>query len=429
MNDPRIDKLVGAVLYEGFILYPYRPSLKSAHRWTFGGLYPREFCEAQGSVESPSLQVQCLIVGDDVTRLEVVIRFLRLVHRQIGRFAVPLPAWPADDELEFVPVESMAVGDRQFHSWQEAAEQTLDMDSFLLDDLVAAPRRQSFSFPHEIEREPILSLDGQYVGVIERRQCSMVGSAEVAAEKVAEDCFRLTLRAVNETQWESSAPFDRDEAALRSFAAAHAIITVHGGELLSQIDPPDRWRGLVAANRNVGTWPVLIGEPPARTTMLAAPILLGDYPEIAPESPTALFDSTEIDEILALRIMTLTDAEKLAMRAIDPRSRELLTQIESLSPKTLLDLHGVWVQGMLLTPGERVRLKPRPGGDILDLVLAEKVATITSIEQDFEGQTHVAVTVDDDPGRDFGQRLKPGHRFFFRLDEVEPVDRVPRSDG
>jgi len=84
-------------------------------------------------------------------------------------------------------------------------------------------------------------------------------------------------------------------------------------------------------------------------------------------------------------------------------------------------LQCVSADGILLTPGDRVRLKPRPGADILDLVLAGKTATIGSIEQDFEGQIQLAVTIDDDPGRDFGERRQPGHRFFFRLDEVEPL--------
>ena len=74
-----------------------------------------------------------------------------------------------------------------------------------------------------------------------------------------------------------------------------------------------------------------------------------------------------------------------------------------------------------LKPGDRVRLKPRSGGDILDLVLAGKVATIESIQQDYENKVYLAVTVDDDPGRDMGLLRQPGHRFFFSPEEVEPL--------
>ncbi|MEP6637651.1 MAG: hypothetical protein ABJB97_13085 [Acidobacteriota bacterium] len=81
----------------------------------------------------------------------------------------------------------------------------------------------------------------------------------------------------------------------------------------------------------------------------------------------------------------------------------------------------VLVSGVELKPGDRVRLKPRAGGDILDLALAGKVAVVEAIEQDYEGQAHLAVVVDDDPGRDLGMMRQPGHRFFFSPEEVEPV--------
>ncbi len=71
--------------------------------------------------------------------------------------------------------------------------------------------------------------------------------------------------------------------------------------------------------------------------------------------------------------------------------------------------------------GDRVRLRPRGRADILDLALRGKAATVEAIEQDYEGRVYLAVTVDDDPGRDLGRLLQPGHRFFFSTDEVEPL--------
>lgn len=84
-------------------------------------------------------------------------------------------------------------------------------------------------------------------------------------------------------------------------------------------------------------------------------------------------------------------------------------------------LESVQVDGVELRPGGRVRLRPRAGGDVMDLALAGRVATIRSIEQDYEGESHVSVIVDDDPGGDMGSVRQPGHRFFFRAQEVEPV--------
>jgi len=86
------------------------------------------------------------------------------------------------------------------------------------------------------------------------------------------------------------------------------------------------------------------------------------------------------------------------------------------------NLTSIVVAGARLTPGDRVRLRPRAGADAFDLFLQGKVATITSLEEDFEGQVHLAVTIDDDPGRDLGEQLQSGHRFFFKADEVEPFD-------
>ena len=82
----------------------------------------------------------------------------------------------------------------------------------------------------------------------------------------------------------------------------------------------------------------------------------------------------------------------------------------------------VAVAGVELRAGSRVRLSPRAGGDVFDLALAGKVAVIEGIEADLDDNVQLAVTVEDDPGRDLGERRQPGHRFFFSLDEVEPLD-------
>jgi hydrogenase maturation protease len=79
------------------------------------------------------------------------------------------------------------------------------------------------------------------------------------------------------------------------------------------------------------------------------------------------------------------------------------------------------IDGVTVKQGSRVRLRPKPGGDIMDLALAGKTAVIEGIEQDYEGKVHVCVVVDDDPGRDIGMMRQPGHRFFFDAEEVEPL--------
>ncbi|HYC62463.1 MAG TPA: hypothetical protein VEK79_23125 [Thermoanaerobaculia bacterium] len=81
----------------------------------------------------------------------------------------------------------------------------------------------------------------------------------------------------------------------------------------------------------------------------------------------------------------------------------------------------VRVAGVELRRGDRVRLRPKPGGDIFDLALAGRVATIESILCDYEDHIHLAVVIDDDPGRDLGEQRFPGHRFFYTPEEVEPL--------
>ena len=100
-------------------------------------------------------------------------------------------------------------------------------------------------------------------------------------------------------------------------------------------------------------------------------------------------------------------------------------EFQLLEDKTPVDQ--VVVAGVAVKTGSLVRLRPRPGGDIMDLALAGQVAVIESIEQDYDGKLHLAVVVRDDPGKDFGMLRQPGHRFFFTSEEVEPVTQNSNS--
>jgi hypothetical protein len=213
------------------------------------------------------------------------------------------------------------------------------------------------------------------------------------------------------------------------------------------MDPPPELQEAARMCKNQGTWPVLVGDDPTgdRSTMLSSPIILYDYPKIAPESPGELFDGTEIDEILTLRVMTMTDAEKEEMRQTDERARQILERTESLPEERLLKMHGVVrelrsfdddffrndrrlevveVNGVQLRAGDRVKIRPKSRADILDIALQGKTAMIEAIEEDAEKRIHLAVVLDDDPGKDLGFMRQPGHRFFYTLDEVEPLRDV-----
>jgi hydrogenase maturation protease len=264
---------------------------------------------------------------------------------------------------------------------------------------------------------------------------------------------KVTVRLFNYTPVPHSELDNREGVSMRTFASTHIILTAEGGELISSIDPPAELQSAVTACKNVGVWPVLVGdaERRERDMILASPIILYDYPIIAPESAGPLFDGTEIDEILTLRILTMTDEERREMRHVDEHARRLLERVESLSEDRLLRMHGTMrppepgapiefddffgastplkgasVGGIYLQAGDRVRLRPKARADVIDMALSGRTALIEAVEEDLEKRVHLAVVVEDDPGKDLGLLRQPGHRFFYGLDEVEPLTEGAR---
>jgi hypothetical protein len=213
------------------------------------------------------------------------------------------------------------------------------------------------------------------------------------------------------------------------------VLAVAGGRFVSLLEPPE-WAAAAAAGcTNLHTFPVLAGPAGGRDLVLSAPVILYDHPRIAPESPNALFDSGEIDEILSLRTRTLTEEEKAEARATDPRAAALLDRVDALPDELLARLHGtvramrplpadpdvVLVAGTPVTAGSRVRLRPRRHGtDAQDVFLTGRTATVDRVLQDVDGSRFVAVTLDDDPGADLLAWY--GRHYHFTPDELE-VDR------
>jgi len=346
-----VEKIADAVLYEGYMLYPYTASsLKNRQRWNFGVLYP-------DGVDTSEMRTECLVQTGGDCIVNARVRFL----------------WYGDGE--------------------EPDQTEIDIDSF--------PSTKSVPLPH----------DG-------------LASVAMSAQPAGEGLIRVTVRVRNATDLEG------EDSTRGSMLSTHTILTVRGGKFVSLMDPPAEYREAAAACRNVGTWPVLVGEDSERDSqfgdsILSSPIILYDHPQIAPESPGNLFDGTEIDEILTLRILTLSDAEKAEIRSGPERTRQVLERTESLPPEQIMKLHGA-VRGLRpvveeVKTGDRVRLHPRKSADIFDIALAGKLATVEAVERDFEGKTHLAVVIDDDPGREFGMMRQPGHRFFFGPEEVELV--------
>jgi hypothetical protein len=344
MNTSHIDAIAQAVLYEGYMLYPYRPSsVKNRQRFNFGVLYPQAYSEAQAGSDAWSMQTECLIHGDSLAALEVRLRFLKLVSRTVRRKVGP--AQQAGKTADFETVSMIEADGKVIVPWQEAIECEIALPVCRLDRLSETTLEWKFPSLAKEETELLRGPDGSTVGQIVRKQERIHGAIEVKAVCLAEGPFKVQVRVKNLTLLDGYAAADnidnnRDAALMRSLISAHVLLGVTDGQFISLLDPPEDVRDLAASCQNVGVWPVLVGPEGERDTMLASPIILYDYPQIAPESPGDLFDGTEIDEILALRILTMTEEEKQEMRHTDERARKMLERTENLPMEHLMKLHG-----------------------------------------------------------------------------------------
>jgi hydrogenase maturation protease len=335
VNFERVQEIADAVLYEGYMLYPYRPSsVKNQQRFNFGVLCPPAYCQMHPGSESSFLQSECLLKLTPATRITVKVRFLHMVLRRVCSYDAN---GVAKDE------ERLGASGRQPQPWQEAEERTFscsDIDPASLSREYSVP----FSFLAGTSCEELRDEQGGQSGDVLREWQGVGGLLRMHAQSCRDDVIRLRLRLENSTSHlTDEALQSRDAALLYSMISAHAIVGAENGEFVSLLDPPREFEELAHACENTGVWPVLAGDD--ATTILASPIILYDYPQIAPESAANLFDATEIDEILSLRILTLTDAEKDEIRRSDDRARQLLERTENIPDEQFMKLHGV-LRGM-----------------------------------------------------------------------------------
>jgi hypothetical protein len=393
-----------AVLFEGYVLYPYRASApKNRLRWQFGVVVPRAFSEAHGS-DPWRLRTGCLIEGG-AAMLEGKLRFLRLRRRRVERRD---PARPGG----FAPVDSLEASGQLHVSWDEGEVEEIDLRA-PIDGATAL----AFSLAGRRESEPLLEGDAE-VGRIVRETGPLSGVVHVRAEPVAapQTLRRLEIAVENTGPWDDPGA-TRDEALGAALLGTHLLLAAPGGRFLSVTDPPDWAVTAAGACRGQGLHPVLVDGD---QVVLAAPFILSDHPRVAPESQGDFYDATEIDELLTLRTLTLTDEEKRQVRATDPRAAALLERVERTSDEEMASLHGAFrePEPPSVVAGARVRL--RPGArrtDAQDMFLVGRLATVEAVLRDVDGRDCFAVTVDDDPGRDLLR--ENGRYLYFYADEVE----------
>jgi hypothetical protein len=323
-RDP-VRQLADAVLYEGYILWPYRKSaLKNQQRWTFGGVYPRGHSERHPD-DRWRMRTECLIEAPEGIAVEVTVRCLQVVRRDVARLGAA--------GLERVP-ELTVAGVRHL-AWDEARERELALPTLRLGEKPVATR---IEIEAGSEREAVRDEGGSKAGAVIRSWEALQGTVELAARPLGASLHLLAVEIRNTTEVGAGTP--REQVLRRTLCSAHTVLRAPQGRFVSATDPPPELASAAGLCRNEGTWPVLVGEPGERTTVLSAPIILEDHPRIAPESPGDLFDGGEIDQLLVLNILSLTDAEKAEMRDSDPRAREILERTESLGDEELMRLHG-----------------------------------------------------------------------------------------
>lgn len=451
----QVDPFAGAkaiadtILYEGYVLYPYRASsAKNRTRWQFGVLMPPAYVAVDDS-ERSACRTEMVFEAKAGATLRVRVRFLHVAHRTGG------------DQPE----------------WDETVEREFEFD-VAVADVLAGPQERHFGYAGSTTLA-----DG-----VTRVAATVEGAVVVTAVPLPgpyAGAGRLTVEVANRTGSDTaSGSFtDRDSALQSALVAAHTMLALDRGVLLSMTDPPEWSAAAVKECENVGTWPVLVGpQTGSGPVVLSSPIILGDNPEIAPESPGDLYDATEIDEILTLRTMTLTDAEKAEARATDPRAAALIDRVDDLPQEHLDRLHGAlrylkhvttpgstghaepstiqtpgagllpgpdpaavmnpdapwWdpgndasvspetdgiiIDGVRVARGSKVRL--RPGNrrtDAQDLFLHGRIATVEAVFFDVDGAQHLGVTLDDDP--ELAEISRQQGRFlYFAPDELTPMD-------
>ena len=441
-----------AVLYEGYLLYPYRASSqKNQARWQFGILGPPGAAEA-GAGEDPGMSADCLLSPGPHADVEIHLRFLQLQTRTAEK---------ADDAGNFGPVAELAIGASRWLSWDEAVEQEITLGPFPVAQLA----REALLLPVEIpageEIEDLGDGTGRTAGRLVRRRHALRGELTLDSTGLTRGLQRLRVSVAN-TAEPAAEPGNRQDAIAASFIGAHVLLSLRDADFLSLLDPPGWAQDAVADCSQHRCWPVLAGPEGQTDVLLVSPIILYDHPAVAPESPVALYDSTEIDEILTLRVLTLTEEEKSEARATDPRAAAIIDHCEAMSPEELQQLHGIlrnphavefpdirgsaagsggdppawWtpesealvqpsldavlINGVPVARGSRVRVNPSRRADAQDLFFAGQTGRVTSVHFDVDGSTHVGLVLEKDPAADLHEGY--GRSFYYAPEELEPLE-------
>ncbi|MBV9416168.1 MAG: hypothetical protein JO363_14395 [Solirubrobacterales bacterium] len=364
----RLEELVDSLLWEGYALYPYTPgATKNATPTPFGIVYPPAYAaECPGAFDHARLE--CVAdPGPDAT-LTAALRYLA------------------------------RVGERH-----AAAERRVELGPVGLGERVST------------------QFDGGRLTLRSERRRD--GSAVV--------------RCCVHNSTEAPSGLDRAGALARSLISTQLVVRISAGRFRSPLD---------RAPASVNIYPVLATE--ADDAVLGTSYVLPDHPQIAPESRGALFDSTEIEEALLLHVQVLSDRERAEIEDADPAVREMIARAAAVTPEDIIALHGrveirdpvstepptepaglpdptagepeAVIDGVRFARGGKVVIRPGPDADIQARMLEGRTATIERILTDYDGRTHLGVTIDEDPGQDLMRET--GRLLYFFAPEVEVIE-------
>jgi hypothetical protein len=377
-----LEQLVDSLLYEGYALYPYTPgAAKNATPTPFGIVYPPVYAGTLASAFD-HLELRCVLQAPADSVLSAEVRFLA------------------------------ALGERH-----QAQARRVEIAGAMVGALAEVPAEKQAHVEGEPGSPPLV------VGL------------SLRAERLDGCDYKVVLRVENRTLVSSG--LERAGALARSLLSTHPIVRVAGGRFVSPLD---------AGCQSVNTFPVL--ATPADDAVVGAAIVLPDHPQIAPESRGALFDSTEIEEALLLHVHALSDAEREEIGRQDPAVREMVQRAAASTPEDIIALHGrvtlrdpdtneppreppgladprageeaADVDGVTFRRGGKVLIRPGPDADLQARMLDGRTATIERIFTDYDGRTHLGVTIDGDPGQDLMRDT--GRYLYFFGPEVEVIE-------
>ncbi|TDE24949.1 hypothetical protein [Actinomadura sp. 6K520] len=293
----RVRAIADVVLYEGHRLWPSRRSAPGkGRRWTVGGVYPRPYADLAG--DPWTVCAEFLMEGSPEADVEVTLRFLHAVHRQAMDGGVP--------------VDEVSAGGATHETRQEAREREITSGRVSVARLLRSPVRVPVAVAAGTDEEE-LGGGARFTRLWHR----VDGTVEISAAEAGDGVVRLRIEVGNTGRGE-----DRDEAVHAGMMCAHVVARARGGAFVSPGDPPERLAGAAAECASDGLWPVLAGAPGCYDTVLAAPVVLYDWPQVAPEGSP--FDGGEAGRLLVLGVLSLSEEERREMAAADPRVAEFL---------------------------------------------------------------------------------------------------------